>query len=424
MLGLTGAERKRVEGQIKSVRDSMKRSRDATQRFFATGQLSLLQARLDAHDADGGPKRLAMGVRDKPVGREPGRPRGGLPGYSSGTYTIADSPVYVRGEPDQPGEPRVPRGALQVLPGAPLKIGSTSSGRLELAEWVASKDNPLTARVMVNRVWLQLFGAGLVPTPDDFGLAGRRPTHPELLDHLAHDFMDNGWSVKKLIRRLVTSHVYQLSSTSRPGAMAVGPDNALRWRMTPRRLDAEGLRDSLLAVSGQLDVSPPVGSAVARAGEVPVARFGQGGNAIATAINDPRNKHRSIYLPIVRDNLPEALSLFDGADPALITSDRPTTTVPSQGLFLLNNAFVMRAADAAADRLIQSKDTQAARAREAFVRFYGRPPTAREQAGAQKFFAAYQAQMTKDGVPAPRQERELWSAFCQALFASAEYQYR
>jgi hypothetical protein len=204
----------------------------------------------------------------------------------------------------------------------------------------------------------------------------------------------------------------------------VDPDNTLLWRMTPRRLDAESLRDTLLAVSEQLSTTPPVGSVVARAGEGPVARFRPGGDPIAAAINDPRNTYRSIYLPIIRDNLPEALSLFDAADPALIASDRPRTTVPSQGLFLLNNAFVLRAADTAAGRLIASHDTEAQRIRGAFVRFYSRLPTAREDAGARKFLEAYRAQLTKDGVSERRQERESWSAFCQALFASAEFQYR
>jgi hypothetical protein len=155
-----------------------------------------------------------------------------------------------------------------------------------------------------------------------------------------------------------------------------------------------------------------------------VTRFGRSGDPVAAAINNPRNTHRSIYLPIVRDRLPEVLTLFDGADPALITTDRPTTTVPSQGLFLLNNALVMRAADKAADNLIKSNAAESARIREAFVRFYSRPPTAKEQAGAETFLKTYRAQLTKDGVSAAQQERESWSAFCQALFASAEFQYR
>jgi hypothetical protein len=421
----TDAERQRVEDQIKSVRDSMRRMRDPIQQFFAGGRISLLQARLDAYDADGNPKLLAMGVRDKSVGPETAPSRRGFAGFTyDGTRMIADSPLYNRGEPDQPSDSRVPRGTLQVVTHAPLKIEPTSSGRLELAEWIANRDNPLTARVMVNRVWLHLFGRGLVPTANDFGLAGRPPTHPELLDHLSHHFMDNGWSVKTLIKHLVMSRVYQLSSVARDSAMGVDPDNSLLWRMTPRRLDAESLRDALLSASEQLDTAPPVGSVVAKAGEGPVARFGRGGDPVSAAINDPRNTHRSIYLPIVRDRLPEVLSLFDGADPALITTDRPTTTVPSQGLFLLNNAFVMRAADKAADRLLESNAAESQRIRDAFVRFYSRPPTAKEQAGAEAFLKKYRAQLTKEGVSAPRQERESWSAFCQALFASAEFQYR
>jgi len=383
----TAGERKRVEDQIKSVRDSMKKMKDPIQQFFASGQVSLLQARLDAYDDDGSPKLLAMGVRDKParVGFGGGGFKGkfgGSAGFSNdGSRSIADSPIYIRGEPDQPGDTRVPRGALQVITKSPLKLAPTSSGRLELAEWIAAKENPLTARVMVNRVWLHLFGRGLVPSADDFGMAGRPPTHPELLDHLAHDFMDNGWSVKKLIKHLVMSHAYQLSSTAKAGAMEVDPDNTLLWRMTPRRLDAELLRDSLLAVSEQLDATPPVGSVVATGGEGPVARRRFGADPIAAAITDARGTHRSVYLPIIRDSLPEILSLFDVADPALITSSRPTTTVPSQGLFLLNNPFVLRAADAAAAKLLKSSDAESERIQQAFLRFYSRQRTAREQAG-------------------------------------------
>ena len=142
------------------------------------------------------------------------------------------------------------------------------------------------------------------------------------------------------------------------------------------------------------------------------------------AINDPRNVNRSVYLPIVRDNLPEALALFDAPDPSLIVADRPTTTVPAQGLFLLNNPFVIRSADAAADKLLKSTTTETERIRAAYLAFYGRPPSEKELANAEKFLKAYQGQLAKDRVPAGRQQRETWSAFCQALFASAEFQYR
>lgn len=424
---LTEAERKRIEGQIQSVRDSLKNMKDATQRFLVGSQISLLQAKLDAYETDGSPKQRAMGVRDKPVGPDSGSRRGrfgGAGGFTfDGSRTIADSAIYHRGEADQPGDARVPRGALQVLGADRLEISATQSGRLELAEWIASKKNPLTARVMVNRVWLHLFGRGLVPTAGDFGQAGRPPSHPELLDHLAQRFMDDGWSVKKLIKYLVLSRVYQLGSPSQPNAVDVDPDNSLLWRMSPRRLDAESLRDALLAVSDQLATTPPVGSAVARAGEGPVTRPRLGGDSVATAMNDPRNTHRSIYLPIIRDNLPEALALFDAADPTLITADRPRTTVPSQGLFLLNNALVLRAADEAADRLLRL-ESDAERIRAAFVRCYSRPPNMKEHAVAEAFIAKYRDRVPQERSADPTQQRELWSAFCQALFASAEFQMR
>ncbi|MCY2966766.1 MAG: PSD1 and planctomycete cytochrome C domain-containing protein [Planctomycetota bacterium] len=420
---LSAEERQRVERQIQGVRDSSKRATDGLQKFFASGQISLLQARLDAYDDAGNPKLLAMGVRDKAVGPEPRRRRsvfGGPGGFSyDGTRTIADSPVYARGESDHPSDTPVSRGALRVLPNTPLNVDSTRSGRLELAEWIASPENPLTARVLVNRVWLQLFGKGLVPTADDFGLAGRPPTHPELLDHLALRF----WSIKKLIKYLMLSRVYQLSSKTDPTAADVDPDNSLLWRMAPRRLDAESLRDAVLAVSGQLNSTPPVGSVVARTGEGPLTRPRFGGDPIAEALNDPRNNHRSIYLPVIRDNLPESMSLFDAADPSLVTADRPQTTVPSQGLYLLNNAFVMRGADAAAERLL-SAGSESERIREAYSRFFARPPTDREQTAAEAFLKSYRDQISSGRESSRSRELEVWSAFCQALFASAEFQYR
>ena len=163
---------------------------------------------------------------------------------------------------------------------------------------------------------------------------------------------------------------------------------------------------------------------MAKAGEGPaVARGPLGGGAVAVA-NDPRNANRSVYLPIVRDNLPEALALFDAPDPSLIVADRPTTTVPAQGLFLLNNPFVIRSAEAAADKLLKGTTTDTERIRAAYLSFYGRPPAEKELANAEKFLKAYSDQLAKDRVPQGRRERETWAAFAQALFASAEFQYR
>lgn len=423
---LRDRDRQRLQEQIASVKASVEKMKDATQRFLASGQISLLQARLDAYEADGRPKQLAMGVRDKPA-RTPFSRRGrfgGFAGYTAdGSTSIADSPVYVRGEADQPSDSRVPRGTLQVLSREPLSIPSSTSGRLELAQWIASRENPLAARVMVNRVWLQLFGKGLVPTAADFGFAGRPPTHPELLDHLAIRFMDEGWSVKKLIKYVVMSRVYQLGPTADRRGLEIDPDNTLLWRTTPRRLDAESLRDALLAVSGRLDAKRPAGSAVARSGEGPVQRPRLGGDSVSAAINDVRNTSRSIYLPIVRDNLPESMALFDAADPTLITADRPQTTVPSQGLYLLNNAFVIQAADATADQLFATKEP-ADRVRDAYVRCFARPPTADEERLARQFLDSYEAKAGAIRKGRDQRERDAWSAWCQALFASAEFQYR
>ena len=293
---MTAAEKTRIEKQIEDLNKQIEDATDPIRTIFPRGQVSLLQARLAAFDSDGNPKILAMGVRDKPAGRGgPGGPGGfgpggfGPKGGFGGSNTIADSPVYDRGEPEKASASRVPRGTLQVMSKSALKIKNGQSGRLDLAEWIASKDNPLTARVMANRVWLHLFGRGLVPTADNFGAAGQPPSHPELLDYLALNFADNNWSVKKLIKTVVLSHAYQLDSKNNAKNYDVDPDNAFVWRMSPRRLDAEAMRDSMLAVSGQLDEKPVVGSPVAKSGEGPAGgRFGGIGGGVGPAAGDQR----------------------------------------------------------------------------------------------------------------------------------------
>jgi hypothetical protein len=440
---LSSAERQRIEEQLQNTRESMARQKDPLLRFFATGQLALLQAKLDAYETDGQPKQLAMGVRDRPpppetaggsaanpgsLGLRGGRGRpASLKGFAGYTYdgsrTIGDSPIYERGEAEQPRDMPVPRGTVTALAPSPLPIGFHQSGRLELARWIASADNPLTARVFVNRVWRQLFGQGLVPTADDFGRSGRPPSHPELLDYLAQGFIADGWNIQSLIKRIVCSDTYQMSSREQPSAMEIDPDNTWLWRMTPRRLDAEVLRDSMLAVSGQLVLTPPVGSAVARIGEGPVVRVRFGGDPLAAAIHDPRSVQRSIYLPLVRDSLPESLALFDCADPSLITASRTPTIVPSQALFVLNNPFVLRAADATAEQL-KAVSSDHERVELAYRRIFGRRPTAAEQKLAVQFVARYRAQIERERPRALGRDQEIWSAFCQAMLASAEFQWQ
>jgi hypothetical protein len=399
---LTEERREAIEKQIKDVRERMSKitGRNAfLQRIFMRDRMTLLRSQLNQYDADGNPKALAMGVRE--------------------SRFSADSKLYVRGELRQPGE-RVKRGFPQVLAKKQPDIRS-GSGRRELADWIASKDNPLTARVMANRVWLHLFGRGLVPTPDNFGASGLPPSHPALLDHLAVHFMTppseggdkggGGWSVKKLIRTIVLSRAYQLSSRFDAKSFEVDPDNVLVWRVPRRRLEAEPLRDAMLAVAGRLDRTPPKGSPQARAGEGNLGfGFRAGGPGAALA-----DRHRTVYLPIVRDRLPEMLTLFDFPDPGLIIGERQTTTVPAQALFLMNNSFVIRQAEALADRLLARDGDDDARLTRAYQLCYARPPSAKELKNAQKFIKDYGEKKSR---------RSAWTALSQALFVSAEFCHR
>ncbi len=320
----------------------------------------------------------------------------------------ADSRTYVRGELDQPGK-TVKRGFPQVLT-AKQPVIRKGSGRRELAEWIASKDNPLTARVMANRVWLHLFGLGLVPTPDNFGASGLPASNQALLDHLAGTFVANEWSVKKLIRTIVLSRAYGLSSQFDEENFEADPDNVLVWRVPKRRLEAEALRDAMMALSGRLDLAPPKGGSVARLGEGNVGfRFQAGGPASTSDV------HRTVYLPIVRDLVPEVLMVFDFPDPSLIIGERATTTIPAQSLYLMNNPFVIRQAEALADRLLAGDEEGAGKLTRAYQLCYARPPSAKELEKAQTFLRNYGRTQTR---------RATWTALCQALFASAEFSHR
>ena len=210
---------------------------------------------------------------------------------------VADARVLVRGEIRNQG-PIVKRGFLQVLDHVKAyPIGSRASGRMQLASWLTQPDNPLTARVMVNRVWHHLFGAGIVRTVDNFGATGERPSHPELLDHLAMKFVENNWSVKSIIREIVLSRSYQLSSEMVEANLKDDPNNRLLWRMNHKRLSAESLRDAMLATSGRLNPQPAVGSEITKIGDVIAAR------AMRQLSQGQRNTNRrSVYLPIMRNS--------------------------------------------------------------------------------------------------------------------------
>ncbi|MDZ4289343.1 MAG: PSD1 and planctomycete cytochrome C domain-containing protein [Prosthecobacter sp.] len=371
--------------RVRAARDTMEAVRADAEQFYD----------------DGTPRTLAMGVLDRP------RP--------------IDTPLLVRGDIKQAAE-IVPRGLVEVLcaKGEPLNIGE-GSGRLDLAYFIASKDNPLTARVMANRVWLKLMGQGIVATPDNFGVMGQKPTHPELLDYLALTFMDNGWSVKKLIREIMLSRAYQMGSGYDAKNNAVDPDNKLHWRMNQRRLDAEAIRDSMLAMGGILNLYPIDGSPVARAGE------GRRGLLdLAYEVTSKPYLYRSIYLPIIRDQIPDILSVFDFPDASLVNGDRDTTNVPSQGLFMMNNAQAQGAADAFAARVAKFQGTPMERLTYAYQLAFSRSPTESELAAIRNFWQRFPEQVaggknTKEAKD--KAQIAALSAFCQSLLASAEFRY-
>ncbi len=308
--------------------------------------------------------------------------------------TARDMKVFVRGNPAQQGEV-APRRFLRILAGdnpSPFKKGS---GRLELAEAIASKDNPLTARVLVNRLWQHHFGRGLVGTPSNFGQLGERPTHPELLDYLTVRFLDSGWSMKQMHRLIMLSGVYQQSSARNPRGQQVDPDNQLLWRMNRQRLDVEAWRDALLAVSGQLDET-------------------RGGPT--TDLNSAQNVRRTVYGKISRHELSGLLRLFDFPDANITSEKRTETTVPQQQLFVLNSPFFVNQAKALASRLHKEAKDEAGRIHRAYQLVYGRAPQPTEiQLGMQYL----------QGKDDPQEKNQLtrWERYAQALLAANEFLY-
>ena len=314
--------------------------------------------------------------------------------------------LRVKGDPHDRGE-TPPRGAfavpgLQPVPAIPEK----ASGRLQLAQWLTAPENPLTARVFVNRVWQHLFGRGLARTVDDFGLTGEAPSHPELLDHLATRFAEGGWSVKKLLRALMLSRTYRLSSAGDPAREKVDDGSGLFWRAMPRRLELEPLRDSLLFASGTLTLERPAGIQVAGFG-------GKGRESWARSLMPETAPVRTIYLPVLRSLLPSMHELFDFPDPSQIKGQREVTTVASQSLFLMNNALVEKAARTLAAEVLAAKARDdGARVELAWLRVLGRRPSADERTDAQRFLGSLAGEA-----------EYRWATFLQALFASAEFRY-
>jgi cytochrome c553 len=373
-------------------------------------KMERLQAELLTLTDIGASGRAALGVRD--------------------AKTVGDTALRVRGQAEAMG-PVVPRGFLSVMPvpDAP-KIDPRQSGRLELAAWLTSPHNPLTPRVMVNRVWQHLFGQGLVTTVDNFGSTGDRPSHPELLDHLAGGFVRDGWSVKKLVRSLVLTRAYRLSADASAANVAVDPGNRLVWRHSPRRLEAEEIRDAALAAAGTLDPNRPEASP---ARDLKVMELRDNGpEAGRLAEQALASRHRSVYLPLLRGLVPRSLEVFDFAEQGMVTGSRDTTTVVTQALYLLNDPFVRRQSLALAGRVLREKEDDAARIALAYRLTLAREPAAKEVQRALAYLqdceavtrAAPMRPPVADAPGSPADPKTAaWMSFCQALLGSAEFRY-
>jgi hypothetical protein len=359
-------------------------------------------------------EQLLKDLRNSIAGPPPIPPRAMIPAEQE---QISDETIRMAGRFDVPGE-KVPRGFLQVLSdGDRLTLPAGHSGRLELAHWLTDTESRagwLTARVQANRIWYHLTGRGLVRTVDNFGRTGEAPSHPALLDYLALKLIEDHWSFKSLIRRIVLSRTFGLSSQHDSANDAVDPDNQLYWRANRRRLDPEALRDAMFSAAGTLDLNP-VESTVAYLGD----------QATAVGTNEVRRRTdfvcRSVYLPVIRNDLPELFDVFDFANPHLSTGARPKTTVPTQGLFMLNDTMVMNLAEGTARRVLAETSAQPPEARidRLFQLICSRQPTTDERSSLQLFLEQKTTQLAASENP----DLKALTLVCHAVFASSRFQF-
>jgi Protein of unknown function (DUF1553) len=293
----------------------------------------------------------------------------------------------------------VPRRFPRIIAGDEQKPITEGSGRLQLADWIASPTNALTARVMVNRIWQHHFGEGIVRTPNNFGKLGTPPTHPELLDYLAHRFVDSGWSIKAMHRAIMLSAAYQQSSMPEAKTLKADPDNLLFGRMNRRRLESEAIRDSLLAVSGKLDKA--VGG---------------------PAIRDLNTMRRTLYVMTIRSDRATYQFLFDAADPNVIVEKRMDSTVAPQSLFLLNHPFALAQTKALVERLIKDAPSgERAKIAWLYQQLYGREPSSQEIKIGQSALA--QARGAAKDNKADDSNSAAWEEYCQVLLCANEFVY-
>lgn len=369
-------------------------------------------------------QRALLAELDRVLAQPPAiPPRAMIPGDLAEPH---DERIREAGQFDRPGD-LAPRGFLRVVGDATPAIPANASGRVELGRWLTDTEQGagrLAARVLANRVWHHLVGRGLVGTLDNFGRTGDTPSHPELLDHLAGELIRSGWSVKQLVRTIAISRTFAMSSRHDDAAYELDPENRLLWRAQRRRLPPESLRDSMLQAAGALDLTP-LDSTVWYLGDQ------------ATAVGDNKVRRRtdfpcrSVYLPVIRNDLPELFQVFDFADPHATTGMRPQTTVATQGLYLLNDESVMVAADAVARRvLLVGADNGAdadvekragARVDTLYRLVVGELPGGEERAEVRTFVAELERRFAAEGRSTP--EQDAWSLACHALLVSSRFQF-
>lgn len=327
---------------------------------------------------------------------------------------IIDVAIHLRGNPLKLGDV-VPRRMPPVVRGPQVpKVTDKESGRRELAAWLVDPNHPLTSRVFVNRVWRWHFGSGLVRTTDNFGLLGESPSHPELLDWLARRFVADGWSVKSLHRLLLNSSTYQQSSSPSADLAARDPENKLLGRANIRRLDAEEVRDAMLSVSGQLDST--VGGTLLK-----VKNRGYLFDHTSIDLTDYSSRRRSLYLPVIRNNVFDLFQLLDFPDPAVPNSNRATTTVAPQALMMLNSDFVMQAASDLAARLLAEPGDEHQRLNRMYEFAYGREPSKRELDVDVQFLT--RADLSSSETDLTKRRLLAWSTLCHVVLAANEFVY-
>ena len=314
---------------------------------------------------------------------------------------VADININLRGDPHERGK-LVPRGFLsKITPRKVLACADGSSGRLELAKWMTEPDHPLTARVIVNRIWYWHFGKGIVSTVDDFGMTGTEPSHPELLDYLANDFVRNGWSIKMLHRKILLSNTYQMGADdSNALAAKKDPKNLLYWHRDVRRLEAESFRDSILMVSGNLNMAPPSLLLSVKSQDPSPS------DLLKNRQSYENYPYRSVYLPVVRSHLYDLLTLLGFPNATTTVGQRSRTTVPTQALLMMNNPFLIRQAESLALRIGEGK------VRELYLTLFSRIPSLEEMQWISHFFDEHAKISGK---------KKAWESVCHTLLISNEF---